>query len=305
MKLIEVARAQKDLLNEGIAFIAVWTQAHKNGNKIWFSQEFFPAEMASENHPIFSEEQLKRFEEILEIDASAVLLNGFYDSRLGSPKNPKNAADIADGIKWHYENRTLPISSYFPEEQCEADEIAAEESEEISESETVPTAADTITIEIPFTPSEDLAKSKENLKNLISGKATLIKKALGEDGTGEIPIKFTNTTVKFEWLRVGIDSEVIYAWSAFLAACVKTAEKGQRFNGNDTGLPENEKFTFRTFLVKIGMNDITNKCNRRTCLRFLRGDSAFATPESKQKWLAKHGSKAQKEAAHNGNSDTE
>jgi hypothetical protein len=301
MKLIEVARAQKDLLNEGIAFIAVWTQAHKNGNKIWFSQEFSPADVVRENEPIFSEEQLKRFEEILEIDAGAVLLNGFYDSRLGSPKSPKNAADIADGIKWHYENRTLPISSYFPEEQCEADEIAAEEAE-TTEPETAPAVADTITIETPFASSEDLAKAKENLKSLISGKATLIKKALGEDGLGELPIEFTDTTVKFEWLRFGTESGVIEAWATFLVACVKTAKKGKRFNSADTGLPENEKFTFRTFIMKIGLNDITNKYRRKILLRNLSGDSAFATPESKQKWLAKHGSKAQKEAAQN---DTE
>jgi hypothetical protein len=120
---------------------------------------------------------------------------------------------------------------------------------------------DTITIEIPFASSGDLTKAKENLQNLIAGKATLIKQALGEDGTDELPIEFTDKTVKFEWLST--ETNVIEAWAAFLAACVKTAKKGQRFIATDTGLPENEKFAFRTFLVKIGLNDITNKYNRK------------------------------------------
>jgi hypothetical protein len=163
--------------------------------------------------------------------------------------------------------------------------------------------ADTITIEIPFTSSGDLTKATENLKNLISGKASLIKQALGEDGTGELPIEITATSVKFEWLRLGTKPGVIEAWAAFLAACVKTAKKGQRFNATDTGLPENEKFAFRTFLVKISLNNIENKYNRKVLLRYLSGDSAFATPESKAKWVAKHGSKGQKDAAQN--ADTE
>jgi hypothetical protein len=163
--------------------------------------------------------------------------------------------------------------------------------------------ADTITIEIPFTSSSDLTKAKENLQNLISGKTSLIKQALGEDGTGELPTEFTDKSVKFEWLRLGTKPGVIEAWAAFLAACVNTAKKGQRFNSTDTGLPENEKFAFRTFLVKIGLNDITNKYNRKVLLHNLNGNSAFATPESKAKWVAKHGSKGQKEAAQN--ADTE
>jgi len=43
--------------------------------------------------------------------------------------------------------------------------------------------------------------------------------------------------------------------------------------------------------VKIGLNGAEDKWTRKFLLRNLQGDSAFATPESKQKWLAKHGSK--------------
>jgi len=53
-------------------------------------------------------------------------------------------------------------------------------------------APDTITIEIPFTSCGDLTKEKETLRDLINSKATLIKAALGEDGTGELPIEFAD-----------------------------------------------------------------------------------------------------------------
>jgi hypothetical protein len=185
-----------------------------------------------------------------------------------------------------------------------AETAPTEPTAEVTEEEQAPTetAADTITIEIPFTSTGDLTKATENLKNLIGGKATLIKQALGEDGTGDLPIEFTESTVKFEWLRFGTETDVINAWTAFLVACVKTAKKGQRFNANDTGLPENQKFTFRVFLVKIGLNDKENKANRKNLIRLLSGDSAFATPESKAKWLAKHGSKSKTEVPETENS---
>jgi hypothetical protein len=54
---------------------------------------------------------------------------------------------------------------------------------------------------------------------------------------------------------------------------------------------DNEKFAMRALLVRIGMNDITNKVHRKTLLQNLTGDSAFATPESKARWMEKHGSK--------------
>jgi hypothetical protein len=149
---------------------------------------------------------------------------------------------------------------------------------------------DTITIELPFTSCGDMARWKENLAALLQSKATLIKKALGEDGMGSLPIEFTDSTVKFEWLRFGTDSDVVTAWSAFLAAAVKFSKTAKRVTAKD-GAVENEKFHFRAFLVRIGMNDITNKVHRKTLLRGLSGDAAFATVESKERWLAKHGTK--------------
>ncbi|MCL1964930.1 MAG: hypothetical protein FWF69_07700 [Firmicutes bacterium] len=169
---------------------------------------------------------------------------------------------------------------------------------------------DTITIEVPFTSCGDLTLAKANLAALLQSKATLINAALGEDAfwyappedyspenpggwygpeprDNTLPIEFTDDTVKFEWLRFGTDAEVVAAWSAFLCAAIKFSKKAKRVTAKD-GAVENEKFHFRAFLVRIGMNDAENKSHRKTLLRNLTGDAAFATAESKARWQAKH-----------------
>ena len=172
---------------------------------------------------------------------------------------------------------------------------------------------DAITIEIPFTYCGDLTLAKENLAALLQSKATLINAALGEDAfwysppeeyspenpggwygpaprNNALPIEFTENTVKFnDWLRFGTEAEVIAAWSAFLCAAAGFVKKAKRVTAKDTGLLENQKFHFRAFIVRIGMNDAENKAHRKTLLRNLSGDSAFATPESKARWMEKHG----------------
>jgi tellurite resistance protein len=146
---------------------------------------------------------------------------------------------------------------------------------------------DTITIELPsINVKEDI------LRALIESKATIIKTALGEDGTGELPIEFDKLQgkVRFEWLKYGTDSDTIQAWSAFLAAACKFAKTAKRVTAKD-GEVENEKFAMRTFMVKLGMKGEQDKAWRRVLMRNLKGDAAFATVESKERWLLKHGNK--------------
>jgi hypothetical protein len=116
MKIIEVARQQRELLNEGIAYIAVWQETTRNGKRSWNSEEVFPDGGVMNNEPIFSEEQKARLAEIAALDADAVLLNGWLHSWIGSIETPLTAAEIADGIKKHYEMHNFRISSYLTDE---------------------------------------------------------------------------------------------------------------------------------------------------------------------------------------------
>jgi hypothetical protein len=322
MKIIDVARQQKDLLNEGIAYIAVWQETTKNGKRSWNTEDIFPDGGVQNNEPVFGEEQKARLAEIAELDADAILLNGWLHAWIGSTDEPLTAAQIAEGIKKHYEKHNCLISGYLAHVDDEPSEATEPETVDTSEKnedtatvtddhggeygadgeyingtgeavcfpESGMSAADVpemITIELPA------ANVKEDIfRALIESKATLIKAALGADGFGELPINFADGKVAFNWLRFGVDGETVQAWSAFLAAAVRFSKTAKRVTAKDAAV-ENEKFSFRTFLVKIGMNDITNKAHRRRLLRNLKGDAAFATAESKARWQAKHGKKTE------------
>lgn len=164
---------------------------------------------------------------------------------------------------------------------------------------------DSITIEVPF------AGDGEILRSLLQSKASLIQKALGEDAfwyspeseyspenpggwygpaptENILPIEFTDDTVSFEWFKFGVYGSILAAWEAFLCAAVEFSKTAKHVTAKDKPV-ESEKFAFRNFMVKIGMNDAGNKAHRKTLLRNLTGDAAFATKASKEKWLAKHG----------------
>jgi hypothetical protein len=137
----------------------------------------------------------------------------------------------------------------------------------------------------------------EVLAALLGSKESLIAAALGEDcawerenGTEGIPILFEGDTVKFPWLRRGTDGDVVKAWMAFLETAVEFSKKIERVVGKDKVF-ENEKFAFRVFMVRLGMNGNSHAPWRRILLRNLDDNSAFATEASKERWLAKHGSK--------------
>jgi hypothetical protein len=149
---------------------------------------------------------------------------------------------------------------------------------------------DTITIEIPADNANEYI-----LRALIDSKATLIKAALGADGTGELPIEFADGKVKFEWLKFGVEADTIMAWSTFLAAAVKFSKTAKRVTAKDIEV-ENQKFSFRVFLVKLKLDGAEHKWFRRFILRNLSGDSAFATIESKERCLAKQAEKAANKA---------
>jgi hypothetical protein len=310
MKIIDIARQQKDALNEGISYIAVWTVRTKNGKVSWFSEDFFPDGGAKDDIPIFDEEQISRLSEIAEIDEKAILLNGYCDSWIGSIDEPLNATQISEGIKRHYEMQNRKIADFLAGEEDENSEELSENETE-NEIENTPETADfdTITIELPWKSCGDLTRAKENLVKLIEGKSTLIKKALGADGTDNLPIEFTTkNTVKFEWLKfknqaenseiseentaltfgtIGDRNSVLTAWTEFLSAAVKFSKKANKVTTTDKNV-ENEKFAFRCLLVKIGLKGAEFKVVRKTLLRNLSGDSAFATPESKAKWEKKY-----------------
>ncbi|OQB13000.1 MAG: hypothetical protein BWY15_01964 [Firmicutes bacterium ADurb.Bin193] len=128
---------------------------------------------------------------------------------------------------------------------------------------------DILTIEMPltgFTP-EKLG----NLSKLVLNKSTLIKKALGTD---ELPIIVTDDRVSFPWFRFEPDPAQIAAYTHFISALCNMAKVQKRVVEKETAA-DNEKFAFRTFLLRLGFIGPEFKEHRKVLLNNLSGSSAF------------------------------
>lgn len=111
----------------------------------------------------------------------------------------------------------------------------------------------------------------ENLKKLINSKKGLIKKALG---TPELPIEISDETVSFPWNLDMSDSDATKTYTHFISALCEMARKQKRVVAAER-MPENEKYSFRCFLLRLGFVGSEYKTERKILLRNLAGSSAF------------------------------
>jgi hypothetical protein len=128
---------------------------------------------------------------------------------------------------------------------------------------------DSLTIEMPLMGFTDAAL--ENLERLIAGKAALIKKAIGADA---LPVKRTETTLRFPWFKFDIDGATVSAYSRFIGALCAAAKEQKRVMAKEK-LVENEKYAFRVFLLRLGFVGGDYKEARKILLKNLSGNSAF------------------------------
>ena len=128
---------------------------------------------------------------------------------------------------------------------------------------------DTVIIEMPksdFT-DHDIVK----IENLVKSKATLIKKSLGVD---TLTIEKTDETLRFPWFTGENVADKIAIFSHFISALCTTAKKQVRAGATEKEV-ENEKYTFRCFLLKLGFIGAEYSELRKTLLANLSGDAAF------------------------------
>ena len=124
----------------------------------------------------------------------------------------------------------------------------------------------TVTIPKDYFTGDTLA----NFRQIVENKATLIKHALGAD---ELPIMETEEGVDFPWFTV-TKPEDGKAYIQFISMLATFAKDRKRvINKPDTS--DNEKFSFRCFLIRIGMVGSDFKNTRKVLLRNLTGSSAF------------------------------
>ena len=133
-----------------------------------------------------------------------------------------------------------------------------------------------LTIAMPWKGFDDAAW--QNLKNLVSSKEGLIKKALGVDA---LPMMFTPEKISFPWFETQPDADVAKAATEFIAALCRTAKTQKRVTAKEREVA-NEKYAFRCFLLRLGFIGAEYKETRKTLLRNLSGNGAFRDGKKKE-----------------------
>ena len=101
-----IVREWADELRDGIAWLIVWKTGRSwNAQAVWLNSD----------DDTFEPEDLELARKVLEQDPNAVMLNGYYCGHFGEDMT---AAELAAGIRWHYENgyNQLDGSTAFPPE---------------------------------------------------------------------------------------------------------------------------------------------------------------------------------------------
>lgn len=116
---------------------------------------------------------------------------------------------------------------------------------------------------------EDL--NVENLKRIVESKQKLIEKSLGIPlATIEADIDF----VTFDWLPDNCDEDTETAVRELINGICKLSKDLKKVTAKSRDV-ENEKYTFRCFLLRLGLKGDEHKKTRKILLKNLGGCSAF------------------------------
>lgn len=109
-----------------------------------------------------------------------------------------------------------------------------------------------------------------NLGRILENKSTLIKHALGTDS---LAYNIKKEMVEFPWFTIESEHDAD-AYNQFISALCDMAKNQKRIN-NKPDTSDNEKYTFRCFLLRLGFIGAEFKTVRKVLLRKLSGSSAF------------------------------
>jgi len=159
-----------------------------------------------------------------------------------------------------------------PAEQPQVDEPA----EQANDGPTPIPEIDSATWSVP----DDMDTTQfDNLVKLVNSKATLLKKAIGEEN---LDIGRDEGEIYFPWFTREPTPEEVDAYGKLIAALCKKAKECARVVAEDK-TPENEKFTMRVWLMGLGMMGKEYANARKQLSKNLTGDSSwrFGKPEKK------------------------
>jgi len=119
----------------------------------------------------------------------------------------------------------------------------------------------------------------ENLRKIIVSKETLIKKALGADN---LPIVMKDDKLNFPWFVVTGDDGETDAYTRLICAICEMAKRQKRVVAKEREV-ENDKFTMRLFLIRLGFIGDEYKEARRILLKNLTGNGSFKNGQRPKK----------------------
>jgi hypothetical protein len=131
--------------------------------------------------------------------------------------------------------------------------------------------SDTLTVDMPLAGFDE--RVTKNLIEIIASKDRLIRKALAADDL-QVYVDVAAGKIHFPWFTLtGTDGE-IDAYIRFVTALCKMAKTQKRVTAKERNL-DNDKFTMRLFLVRLGFVGPEHKVARQILLRNLTGNTAW------------------------------
>ena len=165
------------------------------------------------------------------------------------------------------ENPYIKTQEIFSEEEY----LESDNQEDAPEKEDIG-----LTVSMPRKYFNDQALVR--LKNLVTSKQTLIKKALGIEN---LPIKVGDEKVSFPWFEIKpTDEDAVTAYSHLIYALCEMAKNQNRITATEKEV-ENEKYAFRCFLLRLGFIGEQYKKERKILLQNLSGSAAFKNNKDK------------------------
>lgn len=219
-------------------------------------------------------------------------------------------------------------------EIAEATEIAeaAEDAETVEEAipQNIAAEATPVALSIAFPLSKHTSQSIRNLVNLIYSRGALVSKAVqgeflapqelvdwlgsknavtvqeeinnikefeAENGVEIKGIRFEDGKVIFTGFPETADADILLAFQHLTEKMNKQAIEQKRIQARVVD-EENEKYSMRTWLVRIGMGGSEYKKTRNLLMKHLSGHTAFKTQADAERWKAKQAAlKAERKAA--------
>ena len=123
--------------------------------------------------------------------------------------------------------------------------------------------------------AETLAK----LEQIVSGKATLLRKALGDS---TLSIVNTPKGYAFPWFQIESDEESQRSYATLVEKLIEFARERTRVTASDKET-DNPKYAFRCFLLRLGFIGAEYKRERAIFLRNLEGNGAFKSGSDPRK----------------------